>query len=1171
MSLPQVLTQAAFGLAFGLMGRTLQRGQKPDTLNDEKPSTTARRGDYLPLLIGREKVGAKLAAFGNRFTFQEAQPGQGGKGIGQGGAANTNIVYVESGWHQLAIGPCTALNGIYQDGELWYSPTTPLNPLTHPSGTTITIDSNNVFRIYWGEADQPIDAGVSELTGVGSRWKFCFYIYWVRKRLGGFPNWPVLEYDIESRPYNAGQLYNSGAAYDYDALTPHLSSGGDAWLENGPDETNITSYEIIDFVNSVGAVATHINIADSGGPVDLTGDFPAGQLVRIQGNNPLDDGDYVILGSSYNPAASIFASSFELSRDVRGKMSDWTQSSTVTVTSTQAPGSPSPPGVALTGNTWLSTFQVTLGGSSFLASDTPSLSTGAVPNGAANALQLGTDINAVNVFFQASSLTGGTNQRWRIYLEGTPTQRHGVEVEVNKTTGFTSVVSVIGSPITQGVEDLNGDWSRVAFRYQTGAHANAIAASTNAKLVVELVSVGGLTPGLGDGAKLVTSTDASGNARATWTNVGQVLLTGVTTIEFGFDFINPQDEEGTIGALLPGPGGARGANGAHILNQLLHESYPHGSGLPTVTGRRSTNLASLQAAAIALDEGTGEGLRSHLFSNESTKYNDLAASLCLELGIAFGWDITQDFSSDGAIHTTLIRSGAVVYNLQDGHLLPAPPEVRRVLEAGAHDHVAYLFRNGALNFKDDGVSIYDDGRSVSEGRSSRNTERLISVRDYYAAQSIATRRSQEDLSPPTAYTAKCQKDSDRLRPGDVISMPPSAGLNAPLRVLAVQDPANDPEVKISVMVDTYSSAVPVLFPGSGSGPTESTGNPNIDRSVSFDDAQQAAREVSPFLADRLSFFFLRVRENKSQGAAAIYISADGTTYEPTNRGAKSLYGGTTITPFSSTYSEIDVTGTGDSTKRSMSIEYGPVFNSPTDDPDEIPILDEKNWKAGRLVAFINTEMLYVREVVSIGNNVYQLRGVLRGRLDSSIASHPVGSEIYIAHVDDLIPRFDVLPAKGESSYFKFSVSVGTQFQSLASAPAHMLTIAGRTILPMAPLNVRRVDTMSPSFLAGEDVTFRWSWKDSRGLQDRSGQGMQGYGEPVQVSNPLQGTFTVFIIDPNTSNVVRTVAGLTSAEYTYTAADRLADLTTNRDFRADVVFVGYNAEQSVRATRTFEYV
>lgn len=180
----------------------LLRGKPKDGsfVRDNKPTTLAERGAYLPLVIGRRRVGPIFAWAGSRIVRTEgASSGKGG-----GPSSPGQKIYYEAGWHLLCVGPARKLLKIYDQGKniLTNAAGTPivLDSTTHPSGTTITLPNNRgSFQIYWGEDGQGINTylGDASRLDIESRWPFICYVLWNRKRLGTSANWPLLDYEIE--------------------------------------------------------------------------------------------------------------------------------------------------------------------------------------------------------------------------------------------------------------------------------------------------------------------------------------------------------------------------------------------------------------------------------------------------------------------------------------------------------------------------------------------------------------------------------------------------------------------------------------------------------------------------------------------------------------------------------------------------------------------------------------------------------------------------------------------------------------------------------------------------------------------------------------------------------------------------------------------------------------
>jgi len=184
----------AVGLSL-LAGYLLQKKNK-SLVQDDRPTTLATRGSYIPLVKHRRRIGCVFGYAGNRQTRKEKPSG--GKGNVFSGPKVD--VFYEDGWHLLSVGPVFALHEIEENGVPIF--TGPITAISHPSGSLIDLGSAGKFRIFWGEIGQPINTYLGDVTrvGVSSRWPQCCYIEWREKRLGQQPNWPTITYTIETRP-----------------------------------------------------------------------------------------------------------------------------------------------------------------------------------------------------------------------------------------------------------------------------------------------------------------------------------------------------------------------------------------------------------------------------------------------------------------------------------------------------------------------------------------------------------------------------------------------------------------------------------------------------------------------------------------------------------------------------------------------------------------------------------------------------------------------------------------------------------------------------------------------------------------------------------------------------------------------------------------------------------
>lgn len=214
------------------------KNRESSIARDDKPTTLATRGSSVAYVLGRRRVGPVFSAVGKRFTRKEKVSGAGKGGLT--GQSSKQKVYYESGWHALCVGPVAKFHRITQSGKVIFEG--PITPFSHPSGTTIDLGRQGAFRIYWGEADQPVDADIVSLIGAESGWPYLMGVYWVRKRLGTSAIWPLIDYEVEVRPIDSrltasspwieptrtlvGSLYTPFTIVDYfGAVTPAVVNG----------------------------------------------------------------------------------------------------------------------------------------------------------------------------------------------------------------------------------------------------------------------------------------------------------------------------------------------------------------------------------------------------------------------------------------------------------------------------------------------------------------------------------------------------------------------------------------------------------------------------------------------------------------------------------------------------------------------------------------------------------------------------------------------------------------------------------------------------------------------------------------------------------------------------------------------------------------------------------
>jgi hypothetical protein len=193
--------QAAVGIALSYAAGLLLQEDIDTPIVDHGPTPTVERGTPINMLIGRDRLGPIYTWYGSRFSQDEEVDG--GKGLGGGEQEQT--IWYEEGFHVITLGPARRLWQIKDNGKVIF--VGPIDPASHPSGTTIDLGDGSSFVIYWGEADQPentVLGAAGKLTEAGnpSRWPYLCYVHWLYKRLGTSPIWPRLTYDTEVWPFD---------------------------------------------------------------------------------------------------------------------------------------------------------------------------------------------------------------------------------------------------------------------------------------------------------------------------------------------------------------------------------------------------------------------------------------------------------------------------------------------------------------------------------------------------------------------------------------------------------------------------------------------------------------------------------------------------------------------------------------------------------------------------------------------------------------------------------------------------------------------------------------------------------------------------------------------------------------------------------------------------------
>jgi hypothetical protein len=1071
-------------LVFSKAASTLL-SKKPDRLDDSKPATLAEVGSRLNSFVGRDRIAPLFvyeSPIDRRIIFEQLNGGGGGKGVGAAANGSQNKVYLSSGVQILCVGPAHRLRKIVENGEqIW--PTGNLYPLgitpeTHPSGSgTFAVEptdegeSRGTFKIYWGEPDQPV---CEEITRNGelditSRYGYQCYIYWKDKRLGGVGLWPTLEYDVEVRPFNPAQTYaNSLLGTTYNSMTPQLGGGSAAWLENGTVVDENQCFTIL----KVEADPVNVITVVGGGFWAFTGED-----VYVK-DSPRNSFDGFLSTSSFTSGGTLTSpSSVFVRRDIKLNPLDWTRNALFTSIS-DLTGTSGPPGVvtsSITGNVPIFQLSKVLGGSpafislasfeSFTGFPLPDPDT----NTAGGQAEFNGGYNYFTFYTQATASGPSLRQILQASFEGGSLPRY---VELTMHSGLLQSANTFNGALVL-TESLGNRWYKVLMGYKTlsGGETNPLSVRYTIPASSPALSVV-ITHGRG-----LSNTDALLRYRSAQSGVVTRLIMNEVLPE---SFDNTLEYIGQVCRLKTGPEGPQGANAAHIVYQRLFESAPHGLGLDT----NHYDLQSLQDLGNLLEN---EGLRSHTPTTQGDKLDAELTALASECGFQRVWNF-----STGLWEFVPIRESVTIIDIPKEALVG--PRPKRDSKLGDSDSVAFNFqyKEETRGYRNDLISSPSTSNEFSE----IEQVTIRTVRDREAALVIGDRLELIERSNPRLRTQRISRQSLELAVGDLIRFPDEGTFTVPSRIVTMLPNTSASEVLFECATDTYAVDPQPFSPAR----VGSLGFLQADASPVPADEIVDLWEVSAYLTYEISIAVFRVPSTVESSEAFLQGSLNNVNY--TDVGISSALGaGILIDDFSATYEE-------DGYRRHY-IEKGPVIKA-VGDPfrEATSAKTDAAWRAGQQWLWVNGEIMYVREFISFGDDVWRAEGVLRGQLDTELLSHAYGSGVYVMDGVE-VPAVQVLgTSRGFPVYVKTIPRARGRQADVANMTLESLTPVGKSIRPMDVENLR-TENFTPAFVEDFPVTIKWSPRVQNALSTRTGFGMQGLGEETS-SGRFPGTFTVAV-------------------------------------------------------------
>lgn len=573
--------------------------------------------------------------------------------------------------------------------------------------------------------------------------------------------------------------------------------------------------------------------------------------------------------------------------------------------------------------------------------------------------------------------------------------------------------------------------------------------------------------------------------------------------------------------------GRDGLNGAHILAQMLFGAPPYGLQLDDSL----FDISSLETLGALLET---EGVLSSVVGVGGESFKALIGQLMQDIGCVISWD--PDL---GQYVFVPIREPSSPPVIPLGMVQSRPIESQVRHTEFQADKTVFRFFDVDRRYRPSTIHIGSDSATLGSVAPRTKTVQIPTCFDSTSAVKIAERRSQEGLGQESVYRMRLNRNAGSIYPGRPFQV---SGFAQTFLVRTVELDVLSGNVDIEAMENTIGLEASTFFLNGHELP------PLVLAAQS--DVQKELVEVPLFLltnSDPPSIFVPRIRAHKQISRAEIHLSDDDVTYD--------LIGSSTSVETGGVLAPGNPLPAGDAI-----LETGPevTFLGPPDD-DEIQDLSSRTdkWRAGDQVVVINSEIMFVRELVAVGGGRWRMDGIIRARMGTVQEDHSVNDEVYVFDPQEVFDGTHSMLVSGNTVYLKTQPGTLAGLTDLASEVSLLKVLYMTGHRPLPPVNLRVQGNVN-SFETGQDVTFEWSYRSRGGGpaawgNNGSGAGMANSGQSV-TDAPAEGQhFLVRIYDDplgaNTLVRVQTVPYVTPGlqSWTYDNADIISDLGAEETF------------------------
>lgn len=557
----------------------------------------------------------------------------------------------------------------------------------------------------------------------------------------------------------------------------------------------------------------------------------------------------------------------------------------------------------------------------------------------------------------------------------------------------------------------------------------------------------------------------------------------VTIIYLGLEttrtVINPIVQVGDYVAICSFEDNDDGVNPAHMLYHLLFSSWPWGCALDPAE-YDINSFEDFGAVAYFI-----ENLRGDILAQDGELAEAILAQVLQDYGLALPFDYNRGKYILVRMREPNVPRANIGRELQ----LPALPEIETIHnQADNYNQIVFSFSDRDFNYRDMTIVAKSDKGSLSARFVNTQEVKIPSTTHFGTARQIAVRRAQEEFGNKAKFRIFGQNDVRYMIPGFEHE---AYGIPFVLRMISNQPDSLSAKTEVVSFIDVFGSNLEYNQDTLETSGSSHFGTPP-DPSYPVPDLLVKIVEPPRYIDDEeISIAVFRIRGSASVIGANIWLSTDDSTYYK-------------VDYHDAIFTAIDLTATIPLTYTSVDAAGSPVGS-------DVPIVaedltgSEESWRLGRQIAVVGDELMYVRSVDSDGMGGYLPKGLLRGRLGTTPASHASGEKMYIAqsHLVKYIKSNLIQP--GKTIYIKTQpvTSDGGELP-LTSVTAASLLIKANAWRPISPVNVNTPGN-TLSWVAGTDLELRWRYFSTE--WHKTGAGMQGAGNPTARS-PVQGEFTV---------------------------------------------------------------